>query len=93
MQTERQFRGIWLDVSGAPVTYPRQISLNPEEGNVFGQFSYTMLSATFHCSEGEPFYAEITEAEAGLGEIILTASAVEGSAATMRYAKTRPATR
>lgn len=74
-----------FDVSGAPVTYPRQISLNPEEGNVFGQFSYTMLSATFHCSGGEPFYAEITEAEAGLGEIILTASAVEGSATITSY--------
>ena len=74
-----------FDVSGAPVTYPRKISLNPEEGSVFGQFSYTMLSATFYCSEGEPFYAEITEAYAGLGEIVLTASAVEGSATITSY--------
>ena len=74
-----------FDVSNAPATYPRQISLRPEEGNLFGQFSYTMLSASFYCSEGEPFYAEITAAEAGLGEIMLTASAFEGSAAITSY--------
>ncbi|MFL2503004.1 MAG: fibronectin type III domain-containing protein [Luminiphilus sp.] len=74
-----------FDVSNAPATYPRKISLRPEEGNLFGQFSYTMLTASFSCSEGEPFYAEITEAEAGLGEIELTAYAFEGSAAITSY--------
>ncbi|MBM13024.1 MAG: hypothetical protein CME57_00460 [Halieaceae bacterium] len=74
-----------FDVSGAPLTYPRKISLNPYEGSVFGQFSYTMLSAAFYCSEGEPFYAEITAADVDLGEIVLTASAVEGSATITSY--------
>ena len=86
MPTARPFLGIWLlTFQIRPLTYPRQISLNPEEGNLFGQFSYTMLSASFYCSEGEPFYAEITAAEAGLGEIMLTASAFEGSAAITSY--------
>ena len=76
-----------FDVSNAPAfgTY-FQISLRPEELHyTIAQFSYTMLSASFYCSEGEPFYAEITAAEAGLGEIMLTASAFEGSAAITSY--------
>ncbi len=74
-----------FDVSGAPDTYPRKISLRPEEGSTYGQFSYTMLSSEFSCSEGEPFYAEITAAEAGLGEILLTVSAVEGTSAITSF--------
>ena len=77
-----------FDVSGAPATYPKEISLRPEEGSAYGQFSYTMLSSEFSCSEGEPFYAEITEAEVGLGEILLTVAAAAGASAITSFEAT-----
>ena len=49
------------------------------------QFAHTLLTSEFSCSAGEPFFAEITEAEAGLGEILLTVSAEQGSAAITSY--------
>ena len=48
-------------------------------------FAHTLLTSEVSCSEGEPFYAEITGADAGLDEIILTVSAEQGSAAITSY--------
>ncbi len=74
-----------MNISGAPVGYQNTASIRPEEGGNFGQFSYTLLSSNISCSSGEPFFATVSSAEAGVDEIILTVTAEEGSAAITSY--------
>jgi len=74
-----------FDISGAPEAHQKRISIRPEGADPYGQFSYTLLSSEVSCSSGEPFFAEIIEAEAGLGEILLSVSAEQGSAAITSY--------
>ena len=72
-------------VADAPASYPKMLSLRPEEGSVYGQFNYTMQSSEFTCSAGEPILALIDAAEAQADEIQLTAYASNGLAAITSF--------
>lgn len=74
-----------VDISSAPATWQKRLSIRPEGATPGYQFAHTLLSSEIICSTGEPFFAEILEAEAGLGEILLTVSAEQGSAAITDY--------
>ncbi|MDG0990933.1 MAG: hypothetical protein P8O15_00290 [Luminiphilus sp.] len=74
-----------MDISGAPAGYQNTLSVRPEEGGSYGQFSYTLLSSSISCSSGEPFFAAIAAAEAGVDEISLTVAAEAGSATITSY--------
>lgn len=72
-------------VADAPASYPKKLSLRPEEGSVYGQFNYTMQSSEFTCSEGEPILTLIDAAEADVEEIQLTAYSGNGLAAVTSF--------
>ena len=74
-----------VDISSAPATWQKRLSIRPEGATPGNQFAHTLLNSEISCSTGEPFFAEILEAEAGLGEILLTVSAEQGSAAITDY--------
>ena len=74
-----------MDISGAPAGYQNTLSMRPEEGGSYGQFSYTLLSSSTSCSSGEPFFASIAAADAGVDEISLTVAAEAGSATITGY--------
>ena len=74
-----------MDISGAPAGYQNTLSMRPEEGGSYGQFSYTLLSNSIYCSSGEPFFASIAGAETGVDDIHLTVAAEAGSATITSY--------
>ena len=74
-----------MDISGAPAGYQNTLSMRPEEGGSYGQFSYTLLSNSISCSSGEPFFASIAGAETGVDDIHLTVAAEAGSATITSY--------
>ena len=74
-----------IDISGAPEGYRNTLSLRPEEGGVYGQFSFTLRSSEIFCSSGEPFFTTIASAEAGIDEILLTVEAEQGTANITSY--------
>ena len=74
-----------MDISGAPEGYQNTLSMRPEEGGSYGQFSYTLLSSSTSCSSGEPFFASIAAADTGVDEISLTVTAEAGSAIITSY--------
>lgn len=77
-----------FDISGAPATWQKRLSVRPQGATPGNQFAHTLLSSEISCSAGEPFFAEITESEADLSEILLTVIAEEGSAAITSYSAT-----
>lgn len=74
-----------FEAGAAPSGYYNRAGIQPVDHDQYGTFQFGIVEAEFTCTEGEPFFAEITEAEAGLGEILLTVSAEQGSAAITSY--------
>ena len=74
-----------FEAGTAPAGYYNRVGLQPVDHDLYGTFQFGVVEAEFTCTEGEPFFAEIMEAEAGLGEILLTVSAEQGSAAITSY--------
>ena len=74
-----------FEAGAAPSGYYNRAGIQPVDHDQYGTFQFGIVEAEFTCTEGEPFFAEITEAEAGLGEILLTVGAEQGSAAITSY--------
>ena len=74
-----------FEAGAAPSGYYNRAGIQPVDHDQYGTFQFGIVEAEFTCTEGEPFFAEITEAEAGLDEILLTASAEQGGAAITSY--------
>ena len=83
----RTFDGGWRlkQVPQQAVHTDNRAGIQPVDHDQYGTFQFGIVEAEFTCTEGEPFFAEITEAEAGLGEILLTVGAEQGSAAITSY--------
>ena len=77
-----------FDVSGASETYQSVLSIRPEESDLFGQFSFSIVASELACSSGEPFFMEILDFEAASEEILLTVSAEAGLSAITSYEAT-----
>lgn len=74
-----------FEAGAAPTGYYNRVGIQPVDHDQYGTFQFGIVETEFTCTEGEPFFAEITEAEAGLDEILLTVSAEQGSAAITSY--------
>lgn len=74
-----------FEAGAAPSGYYNRAGIQPVDHDQYGTFQFGIVEAEFTCTEGEPFFAKITEAEAGLGEILLTVGAEQGSAAITSY--------
>ena len=74
-----------FEAGAAPAGYYNRVGLQPVDHDLYGTFQFGVVEAEFTCTEGEPFFAEIIEADAGLDEILLTVSAEQGSAAITSY--------
>ena len=74
-----------FEAGAAPSGYYNRAGIQPVDHDQYGTFQFGIVEAEFTCTEGEPFFAEITEAEAGLDEILLTASAEQGGATITSY--------
>ena len=74
-----------FEAGAAPSGYYNRVGLQPVDHDQYGTFQFGVVDAEFTCTEGEPFFAEITGAVAGLDEVTLTVSAEQGSAAIADY--------
>ena len=74
-----------FEAGAGPAGYYNRVGLQPRDHDQYGTFQFGIVDVEFPCTEGEPFFAEIVQADAGSGEIFLTVSAEQGNAAITSY--------